>query len=338
MSLPNHIEHDASPNIALSNMHPWVDPKSQQPLHQQGDAIYNSYTDRKVAEIVGGIPRFVKAHENYSESFGWQWKKWEDARSDQRNNGHNLKDIILQRTHFLDYDLEGKSLLECGMGGGDDTEILLQLPLGEIHSFDISTSVERAAKFLKDPRLTISQASILDIPYSDESFDIVYCHRVLQHTPNPAASLRSICAKVKRGGILFAHSYKRSWRYMSEWRYKYRWLTKRLPHRWVFSYVDACGPFLHHVKKIMANNLLTRAFSYQFIPFYWMPPASITGQLSTDQQIELEKCITFDALTPWHDHPMTSKQFRSIIEAEGFEIQHIHDPKSSPIYCTAVRK
>jgi hypothetical protein len=44
------------------------------------------------------------------------------------------------------------------MGGGDDTEALLTLPFKEVHSFDISNSVERAKKYLEDKRLTISQA------------------------------------------------------------------------------------------------------------------------------------------------------------------------------------
>ena len=36
------------------------------------------------------------------------------------------------------------------MGGGDDTEVLVTLPFAEIHSFDLSSAVERAHKHLKD--------------------------------------------------------------------------------------------------------------------------------------------------------------------------------------------
>ena len=52
-------------------------------------------------------------------------------------------------------------------------------------------------------------------------------------------------------------------------------------------------------------------------------------------ELELEKQITFDALTPWHDHPMRAAEFRRIIEAAGFEIP------TSPIHrcppCSAPR-
>jgi hypothetical protein len=52
----------------------------------------------------------------------------------------------------------------------------------------------------------------------------------------------------------------------------------------------------------------------------------------------MEQHVTFDALTPWHDHPMRSRIFRDIIKSEGFNIRFIHDPKTSPIYCTAIRR
>ena len=314
-----------------------VDPLTHETLREKGGFLVNAKTLEPVAPIIDGIPRFVDADKNYAESFGWQWKKWAHARSDARNPGHRLRQVIMQRTHFEEYDLPGKSILECGMGGGDDTEILLQLPFAEIHSFDISTSVERAMKFLKDDRLVISQASIFHIPYPDASFDVVYCHRVLQHTPDPQRALRKICQKVKPGGILFAHSYKRSWRHMMEWRYKYRWLSKRLPWKGIYFYVDRCGPPLHRIVQRMYRTRLGMAFAYNFVPFYNLPREDYS-HLSDEQFLELMQHITFDALTPWHDHPMTSRTFRRIIEEEGFRIEHLHDPKVSPVYCTAIRQ
>ena len=316
----------------------FVDPKTHELLEARQSGFVNSRTGFLVAPVVGGIPRFVEADENYAESFGYQWKKWHSIRSDIRNEGYNLRSVVLDRTHFQEFDLKGKTLLECGMGGGDDTEVLLGLPFSEVHSFDLSSAVERAARFLSDPRLRVSQASIYDIPYPDRSFDVVYCHRVLQHTPDPALALRKICAKVKPGGLLFAHSYKRSRRYMSEWRYKYRWLTKRLPWRAIVLYLDVLGPWLHKLNRFMYRRRLTRTIAYQFIPFFYLAPHAEGGMTSETSVIELEKQITFDALTPWHDHPMRPEEFRSIIASEGFEILFMTDHPISPMYCTAIRR
>lgn len=312
----------------------FVDPETHELLKQTGVWLVNSKTGRKVAPIKGGIPRFVQPQENYAESFGWQWKTWSDARSDSRNPGHNLRRVIHERTHFDEFDLKGTTLLECGMGGGDDTEILLQFPFREIHSFDISTSVERAKKYLEDDRLTISQASIYSIPYLDRFFDVVYCHRVLQHTPDPAAALRAICRKVKPGGILFVHSYKRSRRHMNEWRYKYRWLTRRLSLRVTYKYVMGLGPTMHRIVTRFYDQPILREFAYAFMPFYCIR-AGDYPHLSDEQRLEMAQHITFDALTPWHDHPMRASTLRTIIKEEGFNITHWHEHVSSPMYCTA---
>src|SRR3546814_10594638 len=77
------------------------------------------------------------------------------------------------------------------MGGGDDTEVLLKFPFSKIYSFDFSNSVDRARKFIKDDRSYMFQASILGIPLPDRSFDFVFCHRVIQHTPDPADRKRT---------------------------------------------------------------------------------------------------------------------------------------------------
>ena len=325
----SHLEHP---------MLNFVDPKTHEPLRAVESALVNSRDESVVARVENGIPRFVEPSENYAESFGYQWKRWHSVRSDVRNPGHNLRQVIMDRTHFGEFDLRGKKLLECGMGGGDDTEILLSLPFSEIHSFDLSTAVERAADYLKDERLRIFQASIFDIPYPDQSFDVVYCHRVLQHTPDPAGALRSICKKVKVGGLLFAHSYKRSRRHMSEWRYKYRWLTKRVPWNWVVAYVDIFGPVLHKLNLLLYRFPVTAELAYRFIPFYKLPAIGEGSATSSESIIELEKQITFDALTPWHDHPMQTEDFRQVIETSGFEILHFTDPAVSPLLCTAIRR
>jgi ubiquinone/menaquinone biosynthesis C-methylase UbiE len=311
-----------------------VNPSTKDALHYDGHALVDS-SGATIAEVVADIPRFVKPEENYAESFGWQWKKWVDNQSESRGASVKQRQLILERTHFDRYDQEGKTLLECGMGGGDDTEVLLTFPFSEIHSFDLSTSVERAQEQLKDPRLFISQASIYAIPYPDESFDFVYCHRVLQHTPDPEKAFRSICKKVKPGGILFAHSYKRSNKHMSEWRYKYRWLTTRVPKQIVFAYVQLFGGVMHYLVHFV-SSLGPRAadLAYRFIPFYKIHPVGIYA-MPRREAIDLEKLITFDALTPKFDSPMSTEQFTRILTEEGFVIEYLEDGLASPIYGTA---
>lgn len=314
----------------------FVNPETQNTLFIKDNFCYDAITNERVAEMIEGIPRFVKPGENYAESFGWQWKTWRDNQSEARGSSVKQRDLILERTHFSEYDLLGKSILECGMGGGDDTEVLLTLPFGEIHSFDLSTSVERAKQNLSDERLIISQASICSIPYPDEAFDFVFCHRVLQHTPDPEKSLRCICKKLKRNGILFIHSYKRSKEYMSEWRYKYRWISTRVPKKLIYIYVKYFGYMMHNINEVFYKlGGKFEKLSYQYVPFYHFNRHTGHYAMNCREAIELERMITFDALTPKYDIPITTDQLKSILAQEGFVIEHLDDRHASPVYATA---
>lgn len=309
----------------------FCEPHSGVPLVQVGESLLSS-DGRVVATIESGIARFCVS--DYAESFGWQWNRWEDTLSDERNKGDAKLQLILRRTYFDQYDLEGKVLLECGMGGGDDTEVLLKMPFAEVHSFDLSRAVDRAARFLQDERLVISQASIYDIPYPDQCFDVVYCHRVLQHTPDPLRALRSICRKVRPGGLLFAHCYNRTFRYMMNYKYKYRWLTRRLPPETTFAAISRFGARLHQVNSVLmgSGSRPARWLAYGFLPFEWLPEY---GQLDSNEVLELEKLVTFDALTPRYDRPLSWRRFSSTLHEEGFTIEHCSPGHSSPLYATA---
>lgn len=286
-----------------------------------------------MARLVGGLWRFVDPTTHYARSFGIQWNHWTNTLSDSRRTGTTKYREIMERTHFDCYELAGKRILECGMGGGDDTEVLLKLPFSEIYSFDLSTSIERAARYLSDPRLTIFQASILEMPVPDGAFDVVFCHRVLQHTPDPIASLRSIIRKLAPGGILFAHCYQRSPERMRSYKYKFRPLTTRLPPEWVLAFVEHTGPWFRRLSRILDRlGKTAREFRRQWIPYEYY---TSYGNMTEAELAEFCMHNTFDALTPSYDLPLTQDEFYGEIELAGLCIEHRQTSTSAPLWCTA---
>lgn len=316
----------------------YVNHRTANPLDVKGDVLVDSATNEVVAYVVGGIPRFIRDHQNYADNFGYQWNKWHSILSDSRNEHVNGRkyDLLIRRTHFDKFETKGKSVLECGCGGGDDTEVLCRFPFAEIHAFDLSTAVDRARRFVTDPRVVFSQSSIFEIPYKDESFDFVFCHRVLQHTPDPEGALRSISRKAKRGGVLFVHSYHRTKNYMRHFKYKYRFITKRLPYKYIEGFLDAFAPLMHRINERLYKTRLGRRLAFGFVPLeYTREYANFTR----NEIIELERLVTFDALTPYYDNPMRWQTMKSIVESEGFEIKYFNDNRTgSPIYLTAVKR
>jgi hypothetical protein len=65
------------------------------------------------------------------------------------------------------------------------------------------------------PNCRVVQASIDDLPFKEPAFDIVWCHRVLQHTPSPARTLAHILGFARDDGAVFVHSYARTFHQMS---------------------------------------------------------------------------------------------------------------------------
>ena len=191
--------------------------------------------------IINYIPRFVKSN-NYSLSFGYEWLKYGKLRSDRYNNTSLIRKTILKRTGWTEGHLKDKLLLECGCGAGNDTEVLLDLGANVI-SFDYSNSVEIALENNKsNSNSLILQADIYKIPLKKEIFDIIYCHRVIQHTPNPEAAFYSIVKNIEKNCEIFLHSYDFCVWDLFHYKYILRPLTKRINHRKTHILLKIIGP------------------------------------------------------------------------------------------------
>jgi hypothetical protein len=141
--------------------------------------------------------------------------------------------------------------------------------------------------------------------------------------------------KVKPGGILFIHSYHRSKKYMQNYKYKYRFLTKRLPYKVIELFLEWLGRPMHEINTLFHKNRYTKWLATNIIPMEYYKEYS---NFDKRKIIELEKLVTFDALTPTYDNPITWMQLKSAVEERGFKILFANQaPRSSPIYLTAQR-
>lgn len=312
----------------------YVDPTTGAPLERKGDALVDESRTLRVP-VVNDIPRFVEIGDDYAGSFGWQWARWDVLGASTSARDHK-RELIGARTRFTEADLDGASVLECGCARGDDTQVLLDFPLRSLHSFDLSRAVEVAAQHIDDPRVSFTQASIYEMPFADRSFDVVYCHRVLQHTPDPPGALRAIARKVRPGGILFAHSYRRSIRELSQYKYKYRPLTKRLSWERLADLLDRWGPALHRVnERTRESSRFTRFALLNLLPFERIDSY---GDFDDEQRLELAKLVTFDALTPEYDRPMRGRTMASIVREEGLDVEFLVDERWKPLLLRARRR
>jgi len=96
-----------------------------------------------------------------------------------------------------------QNLLDIGCGPGSIT-IGLADYVARAVGVDFSDEVvqeARAAAVGKDNSEFIV-ASVYELPFPDDSFDVVWTHQVLQHLPDPVGALREMLRVTKPGGLV----------------------------------------------------------------------------------------------------------------------------------------
>ena len=156
--------------------------------------------------VVGEIPRFVPG-DGYAAAFGRQWLTYRRTQLDSET-GATISRTRLERCLGAPLaSLRGQSVLEAGCGAGRFTELLLGAG-ARVLACDLSRAVEANRENCRTwPQHFVCQADILDLPAADAAFDLVLCLGVIQHTPDPEATIRALAAKVKAGGRLVIDHY-----------------------------------------------------------------------------------------------------------------------------------
>lgn len=184
--------------------HQWICPKHGCPLKNHNQVF--ECPEGCSFRLVNSIPRFVPV-ENYASSFGLQWNQYRTTQLDSHTGLTISRDRL---TRLLGGSLDvvkGKKVLEAGCGAGRFSEILLEAG-AHLQAVDLSTAVEANYKNCSSfPNYSVCQASIMELPFDHEQFDVVICIGVIQHTPNPEYTMDALCKQVKAGGLLVIDHY-----------------------------------------------------------------------------------------------------------------------------------
>ncbi len=95
-----------------------------------------------------------------------------------------------------------KTILDVGCGEGFTLERLHQQGIGEkLEGVDfLKTAIEIGKK--QYPHLTLKEGTIYDLPYKDNSFDLVICSEVLEHLEDPEKALSELERVTKKHIVL----------------------------------------------------------------------------------------------------------------------------------------
>jgi ubiquinone/menaquinone biosynthesis C-methylase UbiE len=111
----------------------------------------------------------------------------------------------LQLVPFVTDWFLGKACLDAGCGGGRNSIAMARLGAKEIVGIDIGEKglADARQRAQRMPNVRFQHASILDIPFTDETFDMVWCAGVLMITADEERALDELARVTKRGGYLY---------------------------------------------------------------------------------------------------------------------------------------
>ena len=118
--------------------------------------------------------------------------------------------LFTRRLDLIGFDrswFKGKTVLDAGCGGGRNTIAMARLGAREADGIDlgaagIANAKERAARQGLG-NTSFQQASILEIPFEDNKFDMVWCAGVLMITDDEDRALDELTRVCKPGGMLY---------------------------------------------------------------------------------------------------------------------------------------
>lgn len=271
---------------------------------------------KKTYPIIDAIPRFVE-QENYASSFGYQWNLFRKEQIDSHNGTTLSADRFWAETGWTREELKDKWILDAGCGAGRFLDISSDAA-GNAVGIDISSAIDAARKNLEGrPSAHFVQASIYDLPFRDEAFDRCYCIGVIQHTPDPPLSLRSLARMVKPGGQIAVTIYerRRPWTMLFS-KYWFRPLTKRMSKESLLNLVRGVMPIAFPITDVLFRvPVLGKVF------MFLLPIANYVHekQLSRKQRYDWAILDTFDMLSPQFDLPMTESEAEAALRSAGID-------------------
>jgi ubiquinone/menaquinone biosynthesis C-methylase UbiE len=267
-----------------------------------------------ICPVIDGIPRFVESG-SYASLFGDQWKEYKKTQLDSYTNTTISKDRMDRCLGPLKDSIAGKLVLETGCGAGRFTEVLLQKRT-KLVSSDISSAVEvNQENFPVNDNHLIVQADINDMPFEDETFDIVICMGVIQHTPSPETTIASLYSLIKKGGWLVIDNYTFMKSYFLRTAPFFRMYLKRKNPEYTIPYTKKMVKRLLPLhKKFQKSKLLSMLLNRvsPVITYYRARP-----QLSERMQEQWAMLDTHDSLTDWYKHFRTTRSIRHTLKKLG---------------------
>lgn len=261
-----------------------------------------------------GVPQFVE-DEDYVSAFGIQWLNHSKTQLDSHTGCSITRDRVERMFGPLYSQLGDAVILEAGCGAGRFTEILLK-ENSIITAIDLSVAV--LANYQNNgqqAKLRIARASITELPFEGEQFDVVFCPGVIQHTPNPEQTILALYKHVKPGGWLVFDQYRYNLSSFLKTTWLFRIFLKRLSPEAGLKATDWLVKVWLPVHRKVAGHRILEILLFRISPIT-SHYAGYPGLSETDQ-LDWARLATHDNLTDFHKHYATIRKMKKRVMKMG---------------------
>jgi SAM-dependent methyltransferase len=150
-----------------------------------------------------------------AETFSDKWRRFpryglEPAHQDFLLDWTCRKLGLPDREALAAFYRDRERVLEVGPGSGFHTLFIAAHCRGQVMALDVSDAAFTTFENTRDlPNCTAVQADLMQAPVPDDAFDLIVADGVLHHTPDTRAGLAALYRKLRPGGQLFFHVYRR---------------------------------------------------------------------------------------------------------------------------------
>lgn len=297
-----------------------VCPRHGEPL-QERDATQLACPQGCLYSCVAGIPRFVSS-DNYATAFGSQWKAFRQTQLDSHTGTTITRDRLRRCLGGSFEAVRGKLVLEAGCGAGRFTELLLEAG-ARLFACDLSEAVEANRENCGGlPGYFVCQADITRLPVAPGQFDCVVCLGVIQHTPDPDATISALAKQLRPGGLLVIDHYTGVIQLRPTQDALRRYLLKRKPD-FTLSFCNALVNVLWPLHRLVWRSRAARSPLVAALRGWFLHTSPILDYHYAYPELP-DKLLkawavldTHDALTDYYKHTRTIDEIAQSLEAAG---------------------
>ncbi len=198
--------------------------------------------------IARGIPRFVST-DAYVKNFSFQWNTHRTTQVDSLAGHSESVNTFRTKTGLSGSELNGKLVLDVGVGTGRFMEVANGLG-AEVIGIDLSYAVDAAYTNMgRRVGVHVVQADVFRLPFRSETFDAIYSIGVLHHTPDTSKAFACLPHLLKRDGIVAIWVYVEAGEY-SKRLDRMRAVTARIPRFPLYAICWIIVPLLQTMARV----------------------------------------------------------------------------------------